>query len=130
VRRLHSLVRKLRFDDVSPILEYDAPDGRYAFEIGPEDGCGKPGDRYLERKRDDGLTELVHVPPLHVLCFHANLRGAETASFGLASHPPVVVHREDVVTHPPGCQEQRAIGAGAVVDSRHGCAVGTRGPTG
>jgi hypothetical protein len=48
-----------------------------------------------------------------VICFHANIRGSETASFGLASHPPVVVHREEVIISHPGGGETRQIGKGA-----------------
>ena len=116
VRRLHEFVSKLPFDDVSPILEYDPPDGRYVFERATSDGF-KPGSRCMERKRADGLVENVEVRALHAICFHANLRGSETASFGLASHPPVVVHREDLVTQLPdnGGEEVR-IGAGATVE--------------
>jgi hypothetical protein len=95
VRRLHRFVAKLPFDHVSEVEEYDPPDGRYAFPRGKADPHWKPGTAYLHRKRSDGRPEHVHVPPLHVVCFHANLRGAETASFGLASHPPVVIHRNE-----------------------------------
>ncbi len=117
IERLHAFVKSLPFDDVGPIDEYDPPDGRYAFErvvAGPRDY--KPGWQYLTRKRDDGLDETVQVRPLHVVCFGANLRGSETAMFGLASHPPVIVHREDVVSYPPGCSEQRQTGAGPAVE--------------
>lgn len=46
----------------------------------------------------------------------ANLRGSETAMFGLASHPPVVVHREDVITYPKGCSESRQLNAGEAIE--------------
>ena len=39
----------------------------------------------------------MRVPALHALFFHVRVKGAETASIGLASHPPVVLHREDVI---------------------------------
>jgi hypothetical protein len=58
----------------------------------------------------------VNVPPLHVVCFHANLRGSETATFGLASHPPVVVHREDVIIKHAGNDQEHRIGAGAPIE--------------
>lgn len=115
VRRLHSFVTSLPFDNVSPVIEYDPPDGVYVFEPAEAEGW-KPGAVYLNRKREDGETELVNVPALHVVCFHANLRGSETASFGLASHPPVVVHREDVITKHGARGEDRHIGAGPPIE--------------
>lgn len=116
VERLHRFVTKLPFDEVTRIVEYCPPDGNHVFSRGPADSDWKPGWHYAERRRDDGLTEIVRVPSLHVICFGANLRGSETASFGLASHPPVVVHREDVVSNPPGCCEERKIGAGRAIE--------------
>lgn len=119
VARLHKFVKKLSFDQVTPIFEYDPPDGRYVFKrrgTDPESRQWKPGDLYLERKRADGGTELVNVPSLHVVCFMANIKGSETATFGLASHPPVVVHREDLITEEPFGGETRQIGAGATVE--------------
>ena len=121
VRALRRFVVTLPFDDVSPIEEYAPPDGRYVFERADADADAdgrrwKPGGHYLSRKRDDGLTELVPVPAQHVVCFHANLKGSETASFGLASHPPVVVHREDVVTHDEFGIETRQLEAGDPVE--------------
>ena len=117
IERLHSFVSTLSFDEVSPILEYEPPDGKRAYERGPDlPPYLKPGSRYLERKRQDGLTELVHVHSRHVVYFNANLNGSETASFGLATHPPVVVHFEDVVSHPSDCGEDRVIGAGAPIE--------------
>jgi hypothetical protein len=116
VKRLHRFAAKLPFDDCSEIFEYDPPGGRHAFTKGP-DPDRKPGAWYFERRRADGLTELVTAPALHVLCFHANTRGAETATFGLASHPPVVVHHEDVITpESKGRGESRRIGAGPAVE--------------
>jgi hypothetical protein len=116
VRRLHVFVSKLPFDEVSQIYEYDSPDGTYAFEQAEGEPPWKPGGLYLERKREDGETDLVEVPPLHVVCFHANLEGSETASFGLATHPPVVVHREDVIIKHSEHDEERRVGAGAPVE--------------
>lgn len=116
VGRLHAFVRTLPFDDVSPIFEYDPPDGRYIFERGDSENGWKPGGHYLNRKRADGLSEMVEVPALHVVYFAANLRGSETASFGLASHPPVVVHHEDVIIHPPEGGDERRVGAGPAVE--------------
>jgi hypothetical protein len=120
-RRLMGALRAraagVSFDRVTEVREYDPPDGRYAFAEGREgDRWEKPGCRYLTRNREDGLEELVRVRPLHTLWFAGQTKGAETADFGLASHPAVVVHREDVVTYPPGCSESRQIGAGAVVE--------------
>jgi hypothetical protein len=112
-------VSRLPFDNVSPVFEYDPPDGHYEFERCDTDGesrMWKPGDLYLTRKRGDGKTELVNVPAIHVICFHANIKGSETATFGLATHPPVVIHREDVITYPEDCGESRHINAGATIE--------------
>ena len=120
VARMRDFARRLPFDSVSEIFEYDPPDGRFEFEKGNrKDGRGKPwtpGGLYLERKRDDGLDELVDVPALHSISFGAYVRGSETASFGLASHPAVVVHHEDVVTQLDLGGEDRRIGAGPAVE--------------
>jgi hypothetical protein len=119
VERLHGVVKALPFDDVSPIFEYDPPDGRYMFTVAGDDADSrrwKPGAAYLERKRADGKKEIVDVPPLHVVYFAANLKGSETATFGLASHPPVVLHHEDIITTEPGGGETHQIGTGAAIE--------------
>ena len=119
VRRLHAFATTLPFDDVSEVREYDPPDGRYVFARagrGAESLRWKPGQVYLTRKRGDGQTENVYVPALHVVCFHANCKGAETAVFGLASHPPVVVHREDIISSSPGGGVTHQLGAGASIE--------------
>jgi hypothetical protein len=114
---MHKHAATLMFDKVTEVREYDSPDGQYAFTEGREgDRWRRPGWQYLTRKRDDGLKETVRVPPLHAMWFVAHAHGAETAEFGLASHPPIVVHHEDVVTYPPGCSESREIGAGKAVE--------------
>jgi hypothetical protein len=119
VERLHRFAQTLPFDDVSPILEFDSPDGRYVFERAddhPELRRWKPGTLYLDRKRADGEIENVEVPPLHVVYFAANLKGSETATFGLASHPPVVVHREEVITDLSDGSTEHRIGAGDPIE--------------
>jgi hypothetical protein len=117
VRQLREFAKTLPFGSVSRVEEYDPPDGRCAFPKGRAGAGGwKPGHVYLPRKRADGLEELVDVPALHAMSFMANARGSETAEFGLASHPPVVVHREDVVTRVPGRGEERRVGAGPAVE--------------
>lgn len=120
VRKLHARVSKLPFDQVTDVSEYNPPDGKYAFEQADWEGSPwRPGDMYVTRKRADGESESVCVPGLHVLCFMANLKGSETAMFGLASHPPVVVHREDVITHDDGGEswgETRHINAGDPIE--------------
>src|SRR5688500_1422589 len=83
VALMHDFAGGLPFDRLTPIIEYDPPDGRYRFEPGESgEGRFKPGSRYLTRRRDDGLTESVHVPALHVVCFFAHVKGSETATFG------------------------------------------------
>jgi hypothetical protein len=120
VKQMRDFACRLPFDSVSEIFEYDPPDGQFAFKKGGrKDARGeqwKPGGLYLERKTDAGSTEAVHVPPLHSISFGANIRGSETALFGLASHPAVVVHHEDVVTQLELGGEERRVGAGPAVE--------------
>jgi hypothetical protein len=116
VERLHRFVKKLPFDAVTDVEEYDSPDGHYVFEQGELPLLLRGGDRYLSRKRADGETDHVHVPALHVVCFHASVEGSETASFGLASHPPVVVHNEDVVTYDADGNRTTHVGAGEPIE--------------
>jgi hypothetical protein len=118
IRKLHARVSKLPFDDVSQVFECDPPDGRYVFtrrDYDEETRRFKPGSVYLNRKRGDGDTETVAVPALHAIFFMANLKGAETTTIGLASHPPVVVHREDVITKEQR-GETRHLNAGATIE--------------
>jgi hypothetical protein len=95
IAKLHALALKLPFDDVSEIHEQDPPDGRHVFE--PYRESFHYGDLYLTRKRGDGENEGVHVPALHAVFFVVRVEGAESASIGFASHPPVVLHHEDVI---------------------------------
>lgn len=70
VTRLHEFAKHLPFDNVSPVFEYDPPDGHYEFERGDTDAESrrwKPGDAFLTRKRDDGETESVYVPAIHTI---------------------------------------------------------------
>jgi hypothetical protein len=95
IKRFHGLARRLPFDKVSRIHEQDPPDGIHTFQRYAH--SFRQGGLYLSRRRADGEEEVVHVPPLHALFFTVHVRGAETASIGLASHPPVVLHREDII---------------------------------
>src|SRR5438874_6400428 len=106
---------KLPFDDVSEIYEQDSPDGKSAFR--PYRHDFRHGDLYLSRKRDDGAEETVCVPALHAVFFNVRVQGAETASIGLASHPPVVVHREDIIERKKdGTERERRLGQGDPVE--------------
>lgn len=116
VRRLHAFARTLPFEQVTEIEEYDPPDGVFVFDKGERPADWKPGDHYMTRKRDDGRDETVRVPSLHAMSFMCNIRGSETAEFGLASHPPVVIHHEDVVTHTEDGGEQRLLGGGDPIE--------------
>ena len=99
VRRWREAVEGLPFDGVTPVLEYRPPDGRHVFDNGDAAGLPwQPGDVYVNHRGGDGRAGLVRVPPLHVVCFFATAAGSESALFGLASHPPVVVRRANVVT--------------------------------
>lgn len=115
VARMQQRISKLHWDEVSEVFEIDPPDGKYVFKEGEGDGY-KPGTQYLARKRDDGEEEVVSVPPLHVMFFAAHIEGAETASFGLASHPPVVVHRADVIERDEDGHKTVRMNAGEAIE--------------
>lgn len=115
IAKFRTLANKLPFDEVSEIYEQDPPDGEPRYEL-YEDRFRR-GDLYLTRKRADGLEEVVHVPAQHAVFFQVYVRGAETASIGLASHPPVVVHREDVIERAPdGAERGRLCGQGDPIE--------------
>src|SRR5436190_21594382 len=95
IAKFRAIALKLPFDEVSEIREQDPPDGKSMFLS--YDGSFRQSDLYLSRTRADKDQETVHVPALHALFFCVHLRGAESAPIGLASHPPVVLHREDVI---------------------------------
>lgn len=113
--KFHAIALKLPFDEVTEILEQDPPDGKWAFR--PYDHSFRQGDLYLSRTREDGDQETVHVPALHALFFYVHVRGGESAPIGLASHPPVVLHREDVIKrHKDGSERERLLGQGDPVE--------------
>jgi hypothetical protein len=115
IAKLRDLAVKLPFDDVSEIFEQDPPDGKSVFR--PYDDSFRQGSLYLSRARRDGNKETVHVPALHALFFYVQVRGAETATIGLASHPPVVVHREDVIKrNKDGSERERLLGRGDPIE--------------
>ena len=95
ISELHALAKILPFDEVTEIYEQDPPDGRTRFSL--YDDPFRQGDLYLPRMRADGEEEVVRVPARHALFFIVRVKGAESASVGLASHPPVVVHHEDIL---------------------------------
>jgi hypothetical protein len=109
IAKFRVMAGKLPFDNVSAIYEHDPPDGESDFEC--YDDSFRHGGLYLSRKRTDGQEETVHVPAQHALFFSVYVQGAETASIGLASHPPVVVHREDIIErHADGSERGRLLG--------------------
>jgi hypothetical protein len=115
IAKFHALARKLPFDHVSEIYEQDPPDDNTRYVR--YDHSFRQGGLCLSRKRDDGREELVHVEPLHAVFFQVHVEGAETASIGLASHPPVVVHREDVIKrNKDGSEHSRLLGQGDAVE--------------
>lgn len=95
IAKFRTLARKLPFDENSDIYEQDPPDGKPRYVV--YDDHFRMGALYLTRKRADGLKEVVNVPAQHAVFFQVYVRGSESASIGLASHPPVVVHREDII---------------------------------
>jgi hypothetical protein len=113
--KFRALALKLPFDEVTQIFEQDPPDGKTAFRRYKH--SFRQGNLYLTRKRHDGEHELVHVPALHALFFNVYVKGSETASIGLASHPPVVVHQEDVIERDEtGKEGGRIIGQGDPIE--------------
>ena len=115
IAKFRALALKLPFDEVSKIYEQDPPDGKPAFPR--HDHSFRQGDLYLSRRRRDGAEETVQVPALHALFFYVHVRGAESASIGLASHPPVIVHREDVIErNKDGSERGRIFGQGHPVE--------------
>ena len=115
IGKLHAIAHKLPFDDVSEIYEQDPPDGKSAFV--PYGHSFRQGDLYLSRTRRDGDQETVHVRALHAMFFFVRVEGAESASIGLATHPPVVLHREDVVQrNADGKECRRFIGEGEPIE--------------
>lgn len=113
--KFRGLARKLPFDSVSEIYEQDPPGGKFVFQR-CDDSFGH-GSLYLSRSRADGERESVHVPALHAVFFVVNVKGAESALIGLASHPPVVVHREDVIERDKdGTERGRHLGQGDPVE--------------
>jgi hypothetical protein len=115
IARFRAIACKLPFDKVSEIYEQEAPDKKTPFRA--YDGSFRLGSLYLSRLRSDGKEELVDVPALHALFFQVHVKGAETASIGLASHPPVVVHHEDIIErNEDGSESGRLIGQGDPVE--------------
>ena len=115
IAKFHGIAAKLPFDHVSDIYEQDAPDGSPAFRPYRDDF--RQGGLYLNRNRPDGARETVHVPALHAVFFHVRVRGAETAPIGLASHPPVISHRADIIErNPDGSERGRLLGRGDPVE--------------
>ncbi len=113
--RFRDIARKLPFDEVSEIYEQDSPDTKRRFRT--YKSSFRQGGLFLPRTREDGLEELVDVPALHALFFFARVNGAETATIGLASHPPVVVHREDLIERrEDGSESGRLLGQGAAIE--------------
>jgi hypothetical protein len=115
IAKFRAIALKLPFDAVSEIHEQDPPDGKTAFCL--YDHSFRQGELYLSRTRRDGDEETVQVPALHALFFYVHVKGAESASIGLASHPPVVVHRGDVIKrNKDGSEHTRFLGRGDPVE--------------
>src|SRR6266705_1026569 len=115
IARFRTIAQKLPFDKVSEIHEQDPPDGKWMFRR--YDHSFRQGGLCLSRARGDGEKETVHVPALHALFFSVNVKGAETASIGLASHPPVVLHHEDIIErNKDGSESGRRLGQGDPIE--------------
>lgn len=107
VAKFRTLALRLPFDDVSEIVEHDSA-SEHPF---------RQGTLYLGRTRADGAEETVCMPPLHAVFFSVRVHGAESAPIGLASHPPVVLHREDVIERKTdGSERGRRIGGGDPIE--------------
>jgi hypothetical protein len=114
IARFRAMALKLPFDKVSEIYEQDPP-GESAFRR--YESSFREGELYLSRKRADGAEETVRVPALHAFFFYVRVEGAESAPIGLASHPPVVVHREDVIRrNKDGSERERHFGQGDPIE--------------
>jgi len=115
IAKFRAIALKLPFDKVSEIYEQDPPNEEFAYR--PYDGSFRQGGLYLPRKRRDGERETVHVPALHALFFYVHVQGSESAPIGLASHPPVVLHREDVIErNKDGSERGRHCGQGDPIE--------------
>jgi hypothetical protein len=115
VAKFRAIALKLPFDKVSEIHEQDPPDGKPVFR--QYNHSFRQGDLYLSLRRKDGDQELVRVPAIHALFFNVYVRGTESASIGLANHPPVVLHREDVIErNNDGSECGRLVGQGDPVE--------------
>ncbi|MDB5385947.1 MAG: hypothetical protein JWM11_1593 [Planctomycetaceae bacterium] len=115
IAKIHRMSLKLPFDQVSEIYEQNPPDDKTVFRL--YDGSFGYGDLYVSRTRDDGEQETVIVPALHSLFFTVYVEGSETAMIGLASHPPVVVHRESVIKrNKDGSEIERQVGVGDPIE--------------
>jgi hypothetical protein len=113
--KFRAMARKLPFDEVSEIYEQDPPDGKSAFLL--YDHSFRQGGLYLSRTRRDRLRETVYVPALHAVFFFVRVEGGESAPIGLASHPPVIAHREDVIERDhDGSERGRILGQGDPVE--------------
>jgi hypothetical protein len=115
IAKFRALAQKLPFDEVSEICEQDPPHGKSPFLR--YDHPFRQGGLYLSRTRRDGNQETVDVPALHALFFSVRVQGAESASIGLASHPPVILHREDVIErNKDGSECGRLLGRGDPIE--------------
>jgi hypothetical protein len=115
IARFRAIARTLPFDEISEILEQDPPDAKSAYPVYSD--SFRQGDLYLSRTRGDGERETVCVPALHALFFCVRVAGAESALIGLATHPPVVLHREDVIErNEAGSERGRRLGQGDPVE--------------
>ena len=113
--KFRACARQLPFDELSEIYEQDPPDGASQFRI--YDGSFPFGTLYLSRTREDGREETVDVPASHAMFFNVRIKGAETASIGLAAHPPVVIHREDIIKlRRDGSEKERLLGQGIAIE--------------
>jgi hypothetical protein len=115
IAKFRTLALNLPFDDITDIYEQDPPDNHAAFR--QYEHSFRQGDLYLPRRRQDGAEETVCVPAMHAIFFNVRVEGAESAPIGLASHPPVVLHREDIIQRKKGGAERgRLIGQGDAIE--------------
>jgi hypothetical protein len=115
IAKFRAIAQKLPFDEISEIYEQDPPDHKTPYR--KYDHSFRQGELYLSRTRSDGEKEIVEVPALHALFFHVRIEGAETATVGLASHPPVIVHHQDIIKrNSDGSESGRRLRQGDPVD--------------
>uniref|UniRef100_A0A7C4QQI9 Uncharacterized protein n=1 Tax=Schlesneria paludicola TaxID=360056 RepID=A0A7C4QQI9_9PLAN len=92
VAALHAAAKQLPFQEVHEVVEWTPRAGR-GDDLDDEDArrLRQLGTQYGRKQRADGEEFWIEIPPRHVIGFSVDVAdGAETAQFGLATHPAVI----------------------------------------